>query len=193
MVKSQPTYEPGGHQQEVQLHGEEASLYHEIPKGTLDSLIGHRVDREHSSVDFEVKYLDGSTKWKPESVIHENAPELVIDYWERNGGRNEATGLTEYHVLKILGVRNSGRGKKSEKHYLVQWVGYTDSEKDTTIERESKLRQICAPRWRTFKNMDSRNNVRKYTPNVREEQKLVAKDQQLDQANMSPSGEYFCI
>ncbi|GKU10518.1 hypothetical protein FLAG1_11513 [Fusarium langsethiae] len=157
MFVSRPIHKPVDHQQAAQMHSGEANTYFDFQEDTVHSLVGHWVDRVYSSVQFQVKFTDGSIGWRPESVIHDKAPELVIEYWERNGDRERATGLTKYHVLKILGVCNSGPGRQREKRYLVQWVGYTDSKEDTTIERESKLRKIDRLRLQKFKASNSQN------------------------------------
>ncbi|KAF4337725.1 hypothetical protein FBEOM_8393 [Fusarium beomiforme] len=105
----------------------------------IDEFIDHRVDANNSTVDIKVKWEGGETTWESEWSLQEQVPALVFKYWEKLGGREEATKLDVYHVFKILKC-NPGIGKKPNS-YQVQWVGYRQA--DSTWEQESKLRLIA--------------------------------------------------
>ncbi|KAH7174397.1 uncharacterized protein B0J16DRAFT_375264 [Fusarium flagelliforme] len=56
------------------------------------------------------------------------------------GGREQATGLDEYHVFAILDSRGSaGKYRK----LLCQWVGYPNEPEQNTWELETKVRSIA--------------------------------------------------
>ncbi|KAK2468417.1 hypothetical protein H9L39_20063 [Fusarium oxysporum f. sp. albedinis] len=93
----------------------------ESEKHIVDCLIGHKLDEETSTVEF----------YEPEWILQQDIPTLVFKYWERLGGRREATGFTSDHVFKILDVIDVFGQKKK---YLVQWVGYPASENEVTWE-----------------------------------------------------------
>jgi hypothetical protein len=129
----------------AKLHNETSQ---ELLKYTVDRLNNHRVDIESSTVEFEVKWMKGDTTWQPERDLQEDTPRLVADYWKACGGRDKATKLELFHVFKILRESRPGRSRSSpeeegERQYVVQWVGYTDSKEDTTVETESTLKEKC--------------------------------------------------
>jgi hypothetical protein len=140
---------PDDFRQAVYGHGAVSNVSLGSPKCPPDGLVRHRVWYEDSTVEFEVKWTNGSVTWETEAKIQKVAPTLVTEYWKERGGRGNATGLELYHVLRILRVTNPNG--KDEKRYLVQWVGYTDSEEDTTEESESRLRYISLQHLLNFK------------------------------------------
>ncbi|KAG7424484.1 hypothetical protein Forpi1262_v014589 [Fusarium oxysporum f. sp. raphani] len=119
----------------------------ESEKHTVDCLIGHKLHVETSTVEFYVKWANGITTKEPEWILQQDIPTLVFKYWERLGGRREATGFTSDHVFKILDVIDAIGQKKK---YLVQWVGYPASEKELTWEEESKLHEVAQVELESF-------------------------------------------
>ncbi|KAG7418229.1 hypothetical protein Forpe1208_v003842 [Fusarium oxysporum f. sp. rapae] len=105
----------------------------------IDEFVEHRVDPDNSTVDIKVKWEGGETTWESEWSLQEQVPTLVYKYWEKLGGREEATQLDVYHVFKILKCIPAAGRKKSS--YQVQWVGYKQN--DSTWESEEKLRLIA--------------------------------------------------
>ncbi|KAI3561787.1 hypothetical protein IWW34DRAFT_642578 [Fusarium oxysporum f. sp. albedinis] len=131
----------------------------ESEKHIVDCLIGHKLDEETSTVEFYVKWANGKTTKEPEWILQQDIPTLVFKYWERLGGRREATGFTSDHVFKILDVIDVFGQKKK---YLVQWVGYPASENEVTWEEESKLRKVAEvelERFHGFRNGINRLEV----------------------------------
>lgn len=78
----------------------------------------------------------------PEAVVHRHDEGQVLAYWDKHGGRYEATGLEEYHVLRIL-AHHPPTSKPPSGQYKVQWVGYSSDPEDVTWEFKSKIRKIA--------------------------------------------------
>ncbi|KAF5703167.1 hypothetical protein FMUND_13134 [Fusarium mundagurra] len=115
---------------------------------TVDSLIGHKLDKKTSTVEFIVKWANGKTTIQPEWTLQPDIPALIYEYWEKVGGRQEATRFTFDHVFRILDVKVTD----GKKEYKVQWVGYPDVRPWTTWEDERKLRRIARVELEIFQN-----------------------------------------
>ncbi|KAF5631935.1 hypothetical protein F25303_9584 [Fusarium sp. NRRL 25303] len=106
----------------------------------IECFVRHRVNKRKKTVQFLVKWkgYDEPT-WEPEALLQETASETVYRYWRQYGGRGHATYLRHYHVFKVL-ARVLEKGKW---YYHCQWVGYSDSRKDTTLEPPKKVTRIA--------------------------------------------------
>ncbi|KIL83926.1 hypothetical protein FAVG1_12831 [Fusarium avenaceum] len=82
-----------------------------IPLGSsLDSdecdvvrIIRH-INKPDLTIDFEIQWADGDTRIQSEYHIQQDAPDVMYDYWEEQGGRIEVTGLEPFHPFRILGA-----------------------------------------------------------------------------------------
>jgi hypothetical protein len=116
---------------------------HEIKK-----LVKHCVsDEEPGHIVLLVQWVDDPEEtWEPEEAIQDGASEMLFDYWKKHGGRNKAIFegkkplLKEqywaYKILKHERIRSTFR-------LQVQWVGYPADLANTTLEPESKLKNIA--------------------------------------------------
>ncbi|KAK7928833.1 hypothetical protein PG985_005831 [Apiospora marii] len=114
----------------------------------IDKLLKHRRLAD-GSVEIMVKWIDEPEEdatYEPEEEIQRGAAETLYDYWKSRGGRTEVLFYagknppTEiYHVLKILNHEK----KKTVFKFQVQWVGYPATPGNTSMEPETKLKNIC--------------------------------------------------
>merc|ERR1712000_304799 len=66
----------------------------QVTSGEVDALVGHRVDKRNSTVEFKVRWKGSDeTSWEPERNLQEDVPTLVYKYWAGLGGRDTATRL----------------------------------------------------------------------------------------------------
>ncbi|KAI1322076.1 hypothetical protein F5Y16DRAFT_387687 [Xylariaceae sp. FL0255] len=118
----------------------------------IASLVKHRMaDDQSGTVELLVHWVDGKetdTTWEDEAEIQRGAQEMLYAYWAAQGGRQSALfhkpenpPAEMYHVYDILRhIRRRG-GPQFE----IQWVGHSAKPHETTIESETKVRDI-APR-----------------------------------------------
>ncbi|KAH7313747.1 hypothetical protein B0I35DRAFT_410702 [Stachybotrys elegans] len=111
----------------------------------VDRIAAHRVNKETSTVDFKVEWVDAGTSWESERELQLQVPKLVLAYWDALGGRDKATGLEEYHVLRIIDSEST-----RPPTYRVQWVGYRATMADTTWESKELLERIAPASLRQF-------------------------------------------
>nr|RBQ85476.1 hypothetical protein FVER53263_20283 [Fusarium verticillioides] len=106
----------------------------------IERFVRHRVNRRRKTVQFLVKWeVYDQPTWEPEALMQETASRTVYRYWRKCGGRGPATYLTHYHVFKVL----ARVFKKGQWYYHCQWVGYSDTQKDTTLETAKKVERIA--------------------------------------------------
>lgn len=105
----------------------------------IDGFKTHRVDKDAATVEFLVNWADGEASWEPEWSLQDQVPNLVFEYWDAKGGREEATGFDTYHVFKILKRTMPSSGNQPQ--YQIQWVGYR--RKESTWEPEDKVRKMA--------------------------------------------------
>lgn len=113
----------------------------------LDKLLGHR-RLPDSRIELLVKWADASEEatFEPEEEIQNGAADALYEYWGTQGGRTQALFRTgdssfpeSYYVFTILGHEKHKKGFILE----VQWVGYPATRAHTTMEAESKLKNVC--------------------------------------------------
>lgn len=110
----------------------------------------HEIDRVGTRVYLWVEWRDTNRRVRhttryDEYIVQDTAPEMLYAYWQSKGGRCNATRLNLFHVYAIL--------DESPKKYLIQWVGYDESE--ATWERFRKVSRICSEavcKWKAEKN-----------------------------------------
>lgn len=88
-------------------------------------LVGHRWDDD--TLQVQVEWESGENTWEPESRLHEDAPDALLAYWERQNGRPENPARPGFY--EIHAVRKHSRDRK---RLFVEWVGY--GAKDGTWE-----------------------------------------------------------
>ncbi|KAM0344804.1 hypothetical protein ACHAPU_007180 [Fusarium lateritium] len=101
-------------------------------------IVHHDVCKSQNNVYLWIEWRDPigglhSAGRYDEADIQDVNPDIVYDYWEKQGGREEATCLELFHVFAILA--------ESRGRYLIQWVGYNKSE--CTWEPTKKVDDIC--------------------------------------------------
>lgn len=101
----------------------------------------HKVDEREATTSLLIEKTNGDRIWSDEATIHKHDEASVLSYWAKHNGRFAATGLEEYHVLRIL-AHHPPSSKPSTGQYKVQWVGYSSAAEETTWEVKSKVRKI---------------------------------------------------
>ncbi|EGX91600.1 Chromo domain [Cordyceps militaris CM01] len=85
-------------------------------------LTGHRWDGD--SIQIQVKWENGQRTWEPETMLHDDAPQALLDYWRRQpGGRPDnprQPGLYEIHAIR--------KHSRDRKRLFVEWVGFGPNE-----------------------------------------------------------------
>lgn len=114
----------------------------------VEKLLKHRRASD-GTVELLVKWVgepEEDASYLPEDEIQQNAAEALFEYWESQGGRYDALFTKPknpppevYHVFKIL--RHEKKGTIFQ--FEVQWVGYTATPGNTTMEPEVKLKKIA--------------------------------------------------
>ncbi|PNP84988.1 hypothetical protein FNYG_01685 [Fusarium nygamai] len=121
----------------------------------IERFIRHRVNGRKKTVQFLVKWKGyNQPTWEPEALMQETASRTVYRYWRERGGRGPATYLTHYHVFKVL----ARVFKKGKWYYHCQWVGYSDSHKNTTLETVKKVERIAKDVLAEFKASQTGSN-----------------------------------
>ncbi|KAH7230839.1 hypothetical protein B0J15DRAFT_410337, partial [Fusarium solani] len=107
---------------------------------TVESIIGHVVDDRDKTAELLVKWAGyDETTLEPESSMQTDAPIMVYDYWRCLGGRNRATGLSTYHVFRLLDHNDTcnPQGRLLSRRYK----GYSPGE--STWELATKTRRYA--------------------------------------------------
>ncbi|KAI3330257.1 hypothetical protein F4824DRAFT_479256 [Ustulina deusta] len=140
-TKTGPTQQPRGEEEEEDNREEQ-----EIVK-----LIKHRMAGDRSgSVELLVQWVgegEQDATWEAEEEIQQGAEEVLYEYWNAQGGRISALFHKPknpppevYHVFKVLRHEKKNRGGFQ---FEVQWVGHSAARADTTMEAETKLKNIA--------------------------------------------------
>ncbi|KAI1076904.1 hypothetical protein F5B20DRAFT_554198 [Whalleya microplaca] len=115
------------------------------------SLLTHRmIEDGNGQVELLVHWVGESeddATWENEEEIQKGADETLYAYWKAQGGRLNALFIKPknpppetYHLFKILGHEKKPRGGFQ---FEVQWVGHAAIRGETSMETESKLRNIA--------------------------------------------------
>lgn len=92
----------------------------------LTGLRGHRWN--DGEIEVEVDWQGGESTWEPERNIHLDAPQMLFEYWERQGGR--PTNPDDPEMFDIVAIRSH-----TKRRLLVEWTGYPPSE-NTWMDRK---------------------------------------------------------
>ncbi|KAI0469166.1 hypothetical protein F4859DRAFT_150928 [Xylaria cf. heliscus] len=125
---------------------EDAREEHEVEK-----LLKHRMAGDRSgAVELLVQWVgegEQDATWEAEEEIQQNAAETLYEYWQAQGGRINALFHKPrnappeiYHVFKVLRHEKKNRGGFQ---FEVQWVGHPATHGETTMEAETKLKNIA--------------------------------------------------
>lgn len=107
---------------------------HREATGPLLSLIDHRwVDGE---IEIKVSRLRGPSQWEPERNIHLNAPDMLFQYWDAQGGR--PLDPEDPESFDIIAIR-----AHTKRRFLVEWTGYPPSE-NTWLPRKEVTHSASA-------------------------------------------------
>ncbi|KAI1421141.1 hypothetical protein F5Y12DRAFT_790426 [Xylaria sp. FL1777] len=137
---------PRGAEQKEGGEEEDKREEHEIAK-----LIKHRMAADQSgAVELLVQWVgedEQDATWEVEEEIQQGADEVLYEYWNTQGGRISALFHKPknpppeiYHVFKLLRHEKKNRGGFQ---FEVQWVGHSAARADTTMEAETKLKNIA--------------------------------------------------
>lgn len=130
---------------EEEEEGEDVREEHEIAK-----LLKHRMTSDQSgAVELLIQWMgegEQDATWELEEEVQHGAEDALYDYWKAQGGRINALfhkpknpPPETYHVFKVLRHEKKNRGGFQ---FEVQWVGHPATRGETTMEAESKLKNI---------------------------------------------------
>ncbi|KAF2963169.1 hypothetical protein GQX73_g10412 [Xylaria multiplex] len=145
--------ENGEQEQQEEEPEEDTREEHEIAK-----LLEHRMTSNGSgAVELLVQWVDEGEQdatWEAEDEIQQGAEELLYKYWDAQGGRIRALFHKPknappeiYHVFKVLRHEKKNRGGFQ---FEIQWVGHSAARADTTMEAETKLKNIAPELLREY-------------------------------------------
>lgn len=111
-----------------------------------------------NSIEIQVDWKDGDATWEQEAVLHQDAPDALLEYWESQGGR--PTNPDDPDLFDIHAIR---RHSKDCKKLLVEWVGYGPKEA-TWVSRaavEETAPEVVAQYWESVKSAKPRQRRRR--------------------------------
>ncbi|GAB0138185.1 hypothetical protein EsDP_00006428 [Epichloe bromicola] len=111
-----------------------------------------------NSIEIQVEWQDGDATWEQEAVLHQDAPDALLEYWESQGGR--PTNPDDPDLFDIHAIR---RHSKDRKKLLVEWVGYGPKEA-TWVPRasvEETAPEVVAQYWESVKSAKPRQRRRR--------------------------------
>ncbi|KAM3503724.1 hypothetical protein MY11210_008611, partial [Beauveria gryllotalpidicola] len=89
---------------------------------SFKQFLDHRWDGD--SIQIEVEWEDGQRTWEPETMLHDDTPQALLDYWRRQpNGRPDnprQPGLYEIHAIR--------KHSRDRKRLFVEWVGFGPGE-----------------------------------------------------------------
>ncbi|KAJ4159234.1 uncharacterized protein LMH87_008142 [Akanthomyces muscarius] len=84
--------------------------------------LDHRWDGD--SIEIQVEWENGQRTWEPETLLHDDAPQTLLDYWRQQpDGRPDnprRPGFYEIHAIR--------KHSRDRKRLFVEWVGYGPTE-----------------------------------------------------------------
>ncbi|KAI1735624.1 hypothetical protein F4680DRAFT_452709 [Xylaria scruposa] len=124
----------------------------------IERLLKHRMAGDKSGAVELLVQWEGEggqdATWEAEEEIQENAAETLYEYWKAQGGRISAlfhkpknAPPETYHVFKVLRHERKNRGGFQ---FEVQWVGHPATHGETTMEAETKLKNIAPERLQEY-------------------------------------------
>lgn len=89
--------------------------------------------------------------WVSEEVLHQDCKDLLLEFWEREGGRDTALARdSRYREGDVFSahciIRH--RGRWNRRQYFVEWVGYRER---SWIEENNLSRALLEEYWRRAK------------------------------------------
>ncbi|KAI1821445.1 hypothetical protein F4861DRAFT_541928 [Xylaria intraflava] len=114
-------------------------------------ILQHRMAGDQSgAVELLVQWVgegEDEATWEAENEIQQGADEILYEYWKTQGGRINALfhkprhpPSETYHVFKVLRHERNNRGGFQ---FEVQWVGHPSTRGETSMETETKLKNIA--------------------------------------------------
>ncbi|KAG5958186.1 hypothetical protein E4U58_005467 [Claviceps cyperi] len=130
--------------------GTECEVEHEVEpviEYAFDKFMDHRWVGD--SMEIRVAWQDGDLTWEREAVLHEDAPDALLEYWKSQGER--PTNPNDPDLFNIFAIRKHTKDRKS---LLVEWVGYgpKDASWLSHAEVEKTAPELVAQYWRTIKD-----------------------------------------
>ncbi|QKD48583.2 uncharacterized protein FOBCDRAFT_126630 [Fusarium oxysporum Fo47] len=104
----------------------------------FNDFIAYRINRATKRVKILVEWAADERTWEPEEVLQETAGKTLYEYWDSLGGREEAAGLSEFHVFRIVPKETSA------------WVGYPNNRQENSWETVERVRRIAPRKVREY-------------------------------------------
>ncbi|KAM4065841.1 hypothetical protein HRG_000007 [Hirsutella rhossiliensis] len=137
--------EPDGDKQAAQGEGDEDKQSQgEEQEYPFKRLVKHRWVGD--SMEIRVDWGQGEFTWEPETNLHADALQNLLQYWVKQGGR--PTNPTDAGLFNIFAVRQHSPDRK---RLLVEWVGYSPKENSWVSCRavEETAPEVVAEYWKT--------------------------------------------
>ncbi|CAJ2508672.1 Uu.00g136980.m01.CDS01 [Anthostomella pinea] len=117
----------------------------------IAALLEHRMIGDGTgTVELLVHWVGEVAKdatWESEDEIQRGAEDALYTYWSTQGGRQNALFIIpknpppeRYHMFRILGHERKSGGAFL---FRVQWIGHPNTRGETSIEAETKLRNVA--------------------------------------------------
>ncbi|TQW04448.1 Chromo domain [Cordyceps javanica] len=89
---------------------------------TFKAFLDHRW--KDDSIEIQVEWENGQRTWEPETNLHDDAPQTLLDYWRQQpDGRPDnprQPGLYEIHAIR--------KHSRDRRRLFVEWVGFSPTE-----------------------------------------------------------------
>ncbi|OAQ97391.1 hypothetical protein LLEC1_05658 [Akanthomyces lecanii] len=104
------------------------TMTNDAPETDTDGEFGFRQFLDHrwdgDSIQIQVEWDNGQRTWEPETLLHDDAPQALLDYWRQqpDGRPNNPRrpGFYEIHAIR--------KHSRDRKRLFVEWVGYGPKE-----------------------------------------------------------------
>ncbi|KAI1432536.1 hypothetical protein GGR50DRAFT_696956 [Xylaria sp. CBS 124048] len=135
-----------------------AYVYDTREEKEVSKILEHRMASEQNgAVELLVQFVGDSEKdatWEAEHEIQEGADEILYEYWKTQGGRINALFHKPKHpppeTYRVFKVLRHERKMRGGFQFEVQWVGHPSTRGETSMETETKLKNIAPALLATY-------------------------------------------